>query len=1290
MLKSLFPWKHNKTKQVMAAQPPMDAELIIQEQNLLPCHVCGRTFLPTPLKKHEKICEKNATKRRKPFDSLKQRVAGTDLADFHQKTYLKRKEEPLMVAERKPRQSKWKEKHLELMTVIRAAKGVSQEVHMTPTPKSRSTASLITSSLSQNERCPSCDRHFGPKAFDRHVEWCKERKARIQQSPANIQQAKERLEARIKYRVPPLNKSKRAIVREKYSSPNSPEPVPRSIVSTNNLTNPLSRGPSIRKPTSLVNVEKSVSEHKRAKNDINKTTGNKKRYSPDNDKTMFLSFVAPSIDTPSPKTESVKSLPNNKRYQIPHKKLNSTQVNSQIHGLTVSSLNNINNDKRMVTWKDTMQGTTNKVNRNNLDIKKSSSKNKKLPTKKAMSTNELINKNCTSKLPMKQVKQPKNSYTQKEPGQIANNRSETEMIKFELEPLQFLDAHLTNLEKSDCSLEESNAGILEQSRNEPEDVKEWFEKNFCLENSENDAENDILECSPRGSPEKSATVVCLFQSGTNLIKDNDSLHSLTDEKSWISFSNFTDFCCLEEKPSSNFTLKRSLSDMNISNKENHTGHLFFRKKFVYESESHDFRKTCQDIRSITSAPALHFKHFREENKIISNKEELQFPLRIENENKVNWPNVESKERLEILRIAAEKFMEETKKEKPNITNLNCVSDVDYCVPKKKRRVYLSDSDHSTSKQLDLTAKPSEKRHSVPNSAASSVISNITPRTVNLIEKILQGKQLKIDHSNLLLALSVSECERLLDIDKKYVEKVEKKLEKCQQKNHIKLPVIVGATAKNQSHRNGYENSVCLPQILCKKAIESLSSNYDPFEVAERQFMELLECDDLKSFTPFSPSPRPHSAVPTPMQTPTSPLPVKKLSKSAEPVAKHIVQRGSVIEPPVNFKDSLDSVVNHNKDTDDFDLIENIINEHFGDDFFGPDHSNGFFLHKQDPLTLENLLDNTERKFSDDMTVSSIDPMLINENDNLSIPEHLNNDASSPSSTADTDITLQNDSTPPKNIEPKATKKTLIKRSLSLVNRKRDINLDLNNPTRKSANIVKNNVNKAQTTVSSVKPQKKETKKGLPILKRSMTLSNPSPKPSFKNKQEVNDFLNGNGNGKTMSTSMTNSVEKTNKSTTISPLEDILKAEDLFAVDDEMYEEYKKYEEMYLKEKELNGNSNKKHRAKNIDLTYGLLTANSEEDDHTNIKLSNDSAYGSLRKTSKHRNKAPKLLTPLESKHVESTSSSGSERGVHSPILSTNTIGTISKVSKFCHECGTKFPVTSAKFCVECGVKRLVL
>lgn len=31
-----------------------------------------------------------------------------------------------------------------------------------------------------------------------------------------------------------------------------------------------------------------------------------------------------------------------------------------------------------------------------------------------------------------------------------------------------------------------------------------------------------------------------------------------------------------------------------------------------------------------------------------------------------------------------------------------------------------------------------------------------------------------------------------------------------------------------------------------------------------------------------------------------------------------------------------------------------------------------------------------------------------------------------------------------------------------------------------------------------------------------------------------------------------------------------------------------------------------------------------------------------------------------------------------------------RLPKFCHECGSKYPVEVAKFCVECGAKRLVL
>lgn len=58
------------------------------------------------------------------------------------------------------------------------------------------------------EQCPHCERCFGIKAYDRHVEWCKEKAllAAIKQGPAKNEGsvAKARLEARTKYRAPCL------------------------------------------------------------------------------------------------------------------------------------------------------------------------------------------------------------------------------------------------------------------------------------------------------------------------------------------------------------------------------------------------------------------------------------------------------------------------------------------------------------------------------------------------------------------------------------------------------------------------------------------------------------------------------------------------------------------------------------------------------------------------------------------------------------------------------------------------------------------------------------------------------------------------------------------------------------------------------------------------------------------------------------------------------------------------------------------------------------------------------
>ena len=58
-----------------------------ENECLQPCQICNRSFIPSTLQKHKIICEKMATKKRKPFDSSRQRREGTDLADFLPKNF---------------------------------------------------------------------------------------------------------------------------------------------------------------------------------------------------------------------------------------------------------------------------------------------------------------------------------------------------------------------------------------------------------------------------------------------------------------------------------------------------------------------------------------------------------------------------------------------------------------------------------------------------------------------------------------------------------------------------------------------------------------------------------------------------------------------------------------------------------------------------------------------------------------------------------------------------------------------------------------------------------------------------------------------------------------------------------------------------------------------------------------------------------------------------------------------------------------------------------------------------
>lgn len=170
-----------------------DIETTEQAEHLLPCKICGRTFFPNALKKHLPICQKTATKKRKTFDSSRQRAEGTDISIVKP---LKPRPEP----PKKP--SSWRRKHEELIAAIRAAKGVDQVLKeggkLPPPPPPSYDPDYI--------QCPYCQRRFNESAADRHISFCKEQAARISNKGKGVTDTKGKLPSRTQYKTPSVKK----------------------------------------------------------------------------------------------------------------------------------------------------------------------------------------------------------------------------------------------------------------------------------------------------------------------------------------------------------------------------------------------------------------------------------------------------------------------------------------------------------------------------------------------------------------------------------------------------------------------------------------------------------------------------------------------------------------------------------------------------------------------------------------------------------------------------------------------------------------------------------------------------------------------------------------------------------------------------------------------------------------------------------------------------------------------------------------------------------------------------
>ncbi|XP_025940082.1 zinc finger C2HC domain-containing protein 1B [Apteryx rowi] len=134
-------------------------------QDLVPCEICGRHFAQDVLLRHCPICKKVFNKKCKPFNSLKQRLQGTEIATVKKQPPRKNQLE---------RKSNWRQHHEDFINAIQSAKQVTKAMKegqpLPPSPPPSVNPDYI--------QCPYCLRRFNEAAAQRHMKFCEEQAAR--------------------------------------------------------------------------------------------------------------------------------------------------------------------------------------------------------------------------------------------------------------------------------------------------------------------------------------------------------------------------------------------------------------------------------------------------------------------------------------------------------------------------------------------------------------------------------------------------------------------------------------------------------------------------------------------------------------------------------------------------------------------------------------------------------------------------------------------------------------------------------------------------------------------------------------------------------------------------------------------------------------------------------------------------------------------------------------------------------------------------------------------------------
>lgn len=204
-----------------------EADTVIQI--LLPCIICNRTFSPEALERHSKVCTKVKLAEKKPtrpkYDSHAMRIKNTRVADFipppdpneppqfsRSSSFRRSLTSRGSVREKTPAESRSNRsravsipKTLNFQDMSESFGANSSEFGSSEdSAENNQNVPSYARALSPSEDCPYCLRSFGLKAYDRHVNFCKEvwerRQYETQPTPKEIEEARERQEVRTKYR----------------------------------------------------------------------------------------------------------------------------------------------------------------------------------------------------------------------------------------------------------------------------------------------------------------------------------------------------------------------------------------------------------------------------------------------------------------------------------------------------------------------------------------------------------------------------------------------------------------------------------------------------------------------------------------------------------------------------------------------------------------------------------------------------------------------------------------------------------------------------------------------------------------------------------------------------------------------------------------------------------------------------------------------------------------------------------------------------------------------------------